>query len=171
MKLPSRGSPLILAAMALAIAACGRASPPSRESPAVDTAVGAARGATPVPRDEAVPAPVLDSGAPVAEDFVLSTNEPFWNARVEGAVVVLKGLEGERRLAVTRNQALFDGRLVMARDDVGALEIRITPWACRDSMAGADFPYTGRLTFEGADPIAGCARPASDPPPGEPAPD
>lgn len=169
MKLPSQGSPLILAAMALAIAGCGRASPPSRESPAVDTAVSAERGATPVPRDEAVPAPVLDSGAPVAEDFVLSTNEPFWNARVEGAVVLLTGLEGERRLAVTRNQALFDGRLVMARDDIGALEIRITPWACRDSMAGADFPYTGRLTFEGADPIAGCARPASDPPPGEPA--
>jgi uncharacterized membrane protein len=112
---------------------------------------------------------VLDSFAPTAPAFILSTNEPFWNARVDGDVLVLRGLDGERRLAITVNQALLDGRHVMAQDDAGQVEIRIAPMLCQDSMSGATFPYTGRLTFDGAAPIPGCARPASDPPPGEPA--
>ena len=78
-------------------------------------------------------------------------------------------VDGERTLTITVNQALPDGRHVMAQDDAGRVEIRIAPMLCQDSMSGADFPYTGRLTFDEAAPIPGCARPASDPPPGEPA--
>jgi uncharacterized membrane protein len=131
----------------------------------------ACSGLTPVteaPASAPVPAPVLDSFAPTAQAFILSTNEPFWQARVEGEVLVLTGLDGERRLEVTRNQALLDGRHVMARDGSGQVEVRIAPMLCQDSMSGATFPYTGRLSFDDGQPITGCARPASDPPPGEP---
>lgn len=153
----------LLALIGLASACGGRApatgTPPTRSS----------GGAEHPPAAAAVPAPVLDSFAPTAPAFILSTNEPFWNARIDGDLLVLKGLDGERRLAITVNQALPDGRHVMAQDDAGRVEIRIAPMLCQDSMSGADFPYTGRLTFDEATPIPGCARPASDPPPGEPA--
>jgi uncharacterized membrane protein len=115
-----------------------------------------------------IPAPVLDSQHEVAEAFVLSTNEPFWTVRVEGKVLVLTGLEGKRTLAVDSNERLFDGRHVMAHDSAGTLEVRVTERSCQDSMAGANFPYTGKLAFDGGKEIFGCARPASDPPPGEP---
>jgi len=115
-----------------------------------------------------IPAPVLDSEHDVAEAFVLSTNEPFWTVSVEGQVLVLTGLEGKRTLIVDSNERLFDGRHVMAHDSAGTLEVRVTERACQDSMAGADFPYTGKMSFDGGKEIFGCARPASDPPPGEP---
>lgn len=154
---------LLLATIVLA-SACGGRTPATGAPPPPGSA-----GANPPPASTAVPAPVLDSFAPTAPAFILSTNEPFWNARVDGDVLVLKGLDGERTLTVTVNQALPDGRHVMAHDDAGRVEIRIAPMLCQDSMSGADFPYTGRLAFDEAAPIPGCARPASDPPPGEPA--
>ena len=154
---------LLLAIVGLA-SACGSRAPATGTSP-----TRISDDAADPPRTSPVPAPVLDSFAPTGPAFILSTNEPFWNARVDGDVLVLKGLDGERRLTITVNQALPDGRHVMAQDDAGRVEIRIAPMLCQDSMSGADFPYTGRLTFDEAVPIPGCARPASDPPPGEPA--
>jgi len=118
--------------------------------------------------ESAIPAPVLDSEHNVADAFVLSTNEPFWTASVDGKTLVLTGLEGKRTLIVDTNKRLFDGRHVMAHDSAGTLEVRVTERYCQDSMSGADYPYTGKMAFDGGKVIFGCARPASDPPPGEP---
>lgn len=158
---------LIGLAVALAVAACDRAPPASETTP--PAAAAASEQSQPAPAAEAAVATAVDSSAAVATDFVLSTNEPSWNARVEAGVLVLTGLDGERRLNVTQDEALPDGRHVTAQDAAGAIEIRIAPIACQDSMAGASFPYTGSLILDGGTPIPGCARPASDPPPGEPA--
>ena len=118
--------------------------------------------------ESAIPAPVLDSEHDVAESFVLSTNEPFWRASVDGNTLALVGPDSKRTLAVDSNQRLFDGRLVMAHDSTGKLEVRITERSCQDSMSGAWYPYTGKMAFDDGQAIFGCARPASDPPPGEP---
>jgi uncharacterized membrane protein len=129
---------------------------------------GAVAPAATVGAGSAIPAPVLDSEQNVAEAFVLSTNEPFWSASVDANTLVLAGLEGKRTLAVDSNKRLFDGRLVMAHDSAGRLEVRITERTCQDSMSGALYPYTGKMAFDGGKEIFGCARPASDPQPGEP---
>ena len=60
---------------------------------------GAAAPAATGGAESAIPAPVLDSEHDVAEAFVLSTNEPFWTASVDGNTLVLVGLEGKRTLA------------------------------------------------------------------------
>jgi len=129
---------------------------------------GAAAPATSADGEFAIPAPVLDSEHNVADAFVLSTNEPFWTASVDGKTLALTGLEGKRTLIVDSNERLFDGRHVMAHDSAGTLEVRVTERSCQDSMSGADYPYTGKMAFDGGKEIFGCARPASDPPPGEP---
>jgi uncharacterized membrane protein len=69
---------------------------------------------------------------------------------------------------VDSNERLFDGRLVMAHDSTGRLEVRITERTCPDSMSGALYPYTGKMAFDGGQAIFVCARPASDSQPGEP---
>lgn len=109
-----------------------------------------------------VPAPVPGSGTQIAADFVLSTNEPSWRASVRGDRVVLAGLDGERTLSVRLNEAVFGGRHVMAYDAAGDVDLRITPRACQDTMSGKDFPFTGKLAFDGGAPITGCARPAAE---------
>ncbi|MEZ5463571.1 hypothetical protein [Dokdonella sp.] len=147
------------------LAACSKSSAPDVKegSQPAQTAANPAGESV-----EIMPPPVLDSQHFVEEEFILSTNEPFWNAHVERGSLVLKGLEGERRLAVDSNNVLFDGRSVMAHDAKGTIEIRITERLCQDNMSGASFPYTGKIAFDGGQEIMGCARPASDPPPGEP---
>ncbi|WP_157062446.1 hypothetical protein [Pseudoxanthomonas dokdonensis] len=110
------------------------------------------------------PAPLYTAGADLPANFVLSTNEPFWQGSVEGGRVLLRGLDGERSLSVDENQLLPDGRLVNAHDASGRVMLRITPRPCQDSMSGADFPYTGKLAFDDGQAIAGCARPAGTAP-------
>lgn len=106
-------------------------------------------------------------GAPVAmaKTFVLSSNDPFWQATVNEKRVLLEGLDGQRMLVIDRHEVLFDGRHVMAHDERARIEIRVTARACRDSTSGAWFPYTGKMALDGGADVMGCARPASDPPP------
>jgi uncharacterized membrane protein len=94
----------------------------------------------------------------MAPNFVASTNEPFWTVSVKGDAVVLTGLDGERELALQSNEQLFDGRNVIATDEKGRVEVRVTPRACQDSMSGEDFPYTVRVTVDQDAPVLGCAR-------------
>jgi uncharacterized membrane protein len=101
----------------------------------------------------------MDAQQWISPYFVLSTNEPSWQARVDEGVVVLTGLDGQRRFEVDRNEALFDGRMVMAHDATGTLELRVTEVLCMDSMSGESFPYTGRLAIDGASPVMGCGGP------------
>ena len=106
------------------------------------------------------PAPVLDAPASLPDRFEVATEEPTWSARVEGsASVALAGPDGKQRiLPVEMHEAVFDGRYVQARDATGMVEIRITPRLCLD-RASTQYPYTARLTIEGAAPVLGCGRP------------
>lgn len=119
---------------------------------------------------QAAPPPVIDAPAVLPADFVVSTNEPFWQARVQGPEVLLAGPSVERRFRIEMNDAVFDGRYVLARDAGGTLETRIASRLCQDSMSGAVFPYTARLTIDGEAPVLGCARGLDDPLPAEPGP-
>ena len=146
----------ILPIMATSIAACAVAPTPGGNA----TPSAATR---PSP-----PAPVLDAPAVLPADFVVSTNAPFWQARVQGFEVLLAGPSAERIFRIEMNDAVFDGRYVLARDASGTLETRIASRLCQDSMSGAGFPYAGELVIDGADPARGCARPADMPPPRPP---
>lgn len=95
--------------------------------------------------------------------FIVSTNEPFWQARVDGASLALTGADGERKLVVESNEASATGRHVLARDASGTLEVTVTDKACQDDMSGAAFPFTGSLAFDGAAASPGCARRLTDP--------
>jgi uncharacterized membrane protein len=134
---------LLMSALSGACAACAGTAPATRLLH-VQAAARAADGPQSLPAN-----------------FVLSTNEPFWRARVEGGLVLLTGPQGQRRLAVERNQVLLDGRIVNARDAAGNVELRITERLCMDSMSGAMFPYTGRLAVDDGAPATGCGGPSS----------
>lgn len=114
----------------------------------------------PSPAPLAGPVPVQDVPANLPERFEVATVDPTWSAHVYGsAQVVLDGPDGPQRvLRVETHQAVFDGRYVQARDAAGMVEIRITPRLCLD-RASIQYPYTARLTIEGAAPVLGCGRP------------
>lgn len=104
-----------------------------------------------------------------AEDVIVSTNEPFWQARVEGDTVVLTGIDmAERRFSSARSAMTMDGRRVDASDAAGDVVLIVRSMRCEDDMSGARFPMTGLLTIDGRGPFRGCARPASMPPPQPP---
>ncbi|QCO67599.1 hypothetical protein E5843_07115 [Luteimonas yindakuii] len=115
------------------------------------------------------PSAAAPAGDPaLAQDLVVSTNEPFLQARMEGGVLVLTGVDiGERRLVVERS--IVDGttRTIIGRDATGSVEARVHARPCEDSMSGAAFPLSGELTVDGNGPHPGCARPAAMPAPGE----
>ena len=113
----------------------------------------------PPPTPPAPPPPSGDAEQSIPAAFVVSTNEPFWQARVEGAVVQLTGPDRKRTFSVTSNEAVFDGRVVTARDDLGSLELRVTERLCQDSMSGDSFVYTARLALDKEAPVEGCGRP------------
>jgi len=102
---------------------------------------------------------VSDAPQAIPADVVLSTSEPFWKVRVADGVVLLTGLHAQRRLAVQRNEPLFDGRAVTARDDTGTLELRVTERLCIDGVSGKQFAYTGRLVVDGGVAVIGCGAP------------
>ena len=135
---------------ALPLAGCDRA--PS----AVDPAATA---------DAPVQAPAASAQALPAE-FVVSTNEPFWQARVEGGEVVLDGPDVDgRRFSIDRQDEGDGARVVHARDAAGTISVTLRPGPCQDSMSGAEFPHAGEVTIDGVGPAPGCARPAGTPPP------
>lgn len=121
--------------------------------------------AAPSPGAGAAPADARPLDAPVAlpPAFIVSTNEPFWQVTVSGGSVLLVGIDARRSLMLESNEPVFDGRLVMARDASGTVEVRVAGRACQDSMSGAWFPYTARVVLSGAAPISGCARGVEDP--------
>jgi len=120
--------------------------------------------------DSAAPAPPTASAAgEAAEDVIVSTNEPFWQARVEGDMVVLTGIDmAERRFRGARSAMTMDGRRIDASDAAGDVVLIVRRMRCEDDMSGARFPMTGLLTIDGRGPFHGCARPASMPPPQPP---
>lgn len=110
--------------------------------------------------------PAIDAGVPI----VVSTNEPFLQARIEGDVLVLTGVDVDRRVLTVEELANNgDSRTIVARDATGSVAVRVRDVACEDSMSGAAFPLSAQLTVDGDGPHPGCARPASMPVPVPPA--
>lgn len=116
-----------------------------------------------------VPLPAAGTPPPAAAlagDMVVSTNEPFWQARVEGREVVLDGPDVQgRRFRIDSDEEMAGVRVVVASDAGGGIALRISPPDCQDSMSGARFPLTGELEIDSARGAEGCARPAGMPPP------
>ena len=132
------------------LAACSATTrPPSQSQPAGPDA------------NAVQPAPVQDAPADLPDRFEVSIQEPKWSARVEGSArVVLDGPGGQQRvLRVEMHDAVFDGRYVQARDAQGMVEIRVTPRLCQAPGSATPYPYTARLTIEGAAPLMGCGQP------------
>ncbi|WP_165942235.1 hypothetical protein [Luteimonas arsenica] len=151
--------PLLLV-LAIPLVACDRAATPADASMPDDDAGGAVVDAPAVPGEGTSTLPA---------EFVVSTNEPFWQARVEGGEVVLNGPDVDnRRFTIDTDDAGDDARVVNASDGAGAISVTLLPGPCQDSMSGATFPLAGELTIDGIGPTPGCARPADMPPPGEP---
>ena len=160
-------------AFVLMLPACRDAqqsSMPSTDDAAAPTAATEPTGAGPAPMpEEEAPAMPGPPTTMIPDDIVVSTNEPFWNARVEDGEIVLTGAgQPERRLTVESAQVTGDSSTIRASDANGNLLIEVRPQACQDSMSGAEYPFTGSLAFDGEAAIMGCARPASMPAPGEP---
>lgn len=160
--------------LALPLAACGSPSPDNEVLPDAENAA-AANGAiaTPpadtAPTNAALPAP----GSPsLPDDLIVSTNEPFWQARVSRDAVVLTGIDQpERRMRIVNSNEASDGRVIRARDARGTVDVTIRNTPCEDSMSSARFPFSGSLSISGRGSAEGCARLASAPPPREPAPE
>ena len=103
--------------------------------------------------------PPSDAQQAIPDRFVVSTNEPFMTARVDGDVLLLTMPHGQRSLKIERNEAVFDGRVVSARDAAGIVELRVTERLCIDSMSGSQHPYTGHISVESRAPVLGCGGP------------
>ncbi|PJJ99422.1 hypothetical protein CO641_07660 [Lysobacteraceae bacterium NML91-0213] len=151
---------LLATSLAVLLGACDGTPTETAPSPAAtsDVASDAAPHASP-----GVGVPADDAGVP--DSVVISTNEPFFQARVEEGVLTLTGVDaGERRIPVERSEVDGGVRVIVA----GGVEARVREAPCEDSMSGASFPLSGELIVDGSGPHAGCARPAAMPPPGEP---
>lgn len=141
-------------------------APEAPPAPVASNAAAAARVAgDDGPRASTGVAGGADQALP--EAFVVSTNEPFWNARVEAAGIVLNGPDvSDRRFALAGGDSAPAGRVVRGLDDAGrTIEVRITAGPCEDSMSGAVFPYRGWVAVDGGSAASGCARPADMAPP------
>ena len=151
---------LIRTAFAAAVLLCG-CEGTGRGSGTSPGATGASAPVSPSPSGGVASLP-----ATLPADFVVSTNEPFWQARVDGGEVLLDGPEVEgRRFVIDTRQDADGARAVVARDAGGSITVRLSPGPCQDSMSGAEFPFAGELEIDGAGPAHGCARPAHMPPP------
>lgn len=140
-------------AVALPLAACDR-TPTAATPPASAQAPTAAAG---------------NAASTLPVEFIVSTNEPFWQARVAAGEVVLDGPDvAGRRFTIDRQDEGDGARVVHASDAAGTLSVTLMPGPCQDSMSGAEFPQAGELIVDGIGPTPGCARPADMPPPAPP---
>ncbi|MCD9026673.1 hypothetical protein LDO26_00395 [Luteimonas sp. BDR2-5] len=148
----------------LLLAACG-GTPPAGDA---DRA-GTDEGATAAPAAGVSASEESGDAHTADEDVIVSTNEPFWQARVEGDSIVLTGVDApERRLSGASSSMTAGGRRIAASDAAGEVVVTVRRMRCEDDMSGAVFPMTGLLAIDGGAAIRGCARPATMPPPKPP---
>lgn len=140
--------------VALALAACNDRSEP-------------APAATPTPRPMATVTP-LPVASTVPDRITVTTNEPFYSARVSADAVVLTGVDmPARRLTIIDRTIAADRRSWTARDDRGTVTVTAIHSACEDDMSGAPRDFTGLLAL-GDRTVRGCAFTGTPaPPPGE----
>lgn len=170
----------VLVAVSFALGACSAVTngPQHDDGPASVGNPSAERG--PAETDASAPVanprprPIDVQEDTVQADVIVSTNEPFWSARVEDDEVSLTGVDHpERRLPVVASEvmphAAAMARRIHARGESVDLVIEVRAEPCQDSMSGAQYPLSASLSFDGSDPVEGCARPASMPIPPVPA--
>ncbi len=104
------------------------------------------------------PTPVGDVQQSLPPTFDVATPAPGPRLQVRGGTLVLHEAGSERRLRIERNEALFDGRVVTARDAAGVVEVRITARLCFGD-GDAQSPYTARVLIGDAAPVMGCGGP------------
>lgn len=106
----------------------------------------------------AAPPPPALKGA-----LILSTNEPFYHARVEDGYIDLSGLDVESvRLKASGIVNFANGRRWTGGKGRDQVTVQILEEPCVDSMSGAPFPFSGVLIV-GKTTVHGCARPADAP--------
>ena len=139
---------------ALPLAACDRSPTANGEPPVATRAPAATDG---------------NAASTLPVEFIVSTNEPFWQARVAAGEVVLDGPDVAGRRFTIDRQADGDGaRVLHASDAAGTISVTLMPGPCQDGMSGAEFPQAGELIVDGIGPTSGCARPADMPAPAPP---
>ncbi len=132
-----------LVALALALTGCN-----DRREPAP------AATPTPQPTAPASPQPVTST---VPDRITVTTNEPFYSAKVSTDAVVLTGVDmPARRLTIIDRTIATDRRSWTARDDRGTVIVTAIRSACEDDMSGAPRDFTGTLTL-GDRTVRGCA--------------
>jgi uncharacterized membrane protein len=144
--------PYPLAALLL-LAACNGGSPTAdpAEAPA-DPYVPEATA------EPAAAAPAAPSRLP--QDLVVATNEPFWNAAVEGDRVVLTGADSPRReLRIVSDDTVSATRRIVARDARGRVTVEVIDRPCVNDMSGLPFPHSGTISIGAQGPFRGCAAP------------
>ncbi len=84
-------------------------------------------------------------------------NEPFWAAWISRAGIVFKAPGREDRTWANIDEKPLDqGFLYTGTGSAGRIEIRIIDEPCRDSMSGAYFAYSARVTLD-SEEFGGCA--------------
>ncbi|MHA3842036.1 hypothetical protein ACX0GZ_12545 [Sphingomonas aestuarii] len=154
----------IILLLALPLAACNSSQDEQAQSNATSTDNIA----------NEVPAALPEPWRQPTEDneYFVATNEPFISAETKGEALLLRAVgEGDRAMRIVTRTPTPDGRRFVARDDRGEVIVTISGTACEDDMSGARYPLTGAIAIAGRRVANGCARPASAPPPGEPAPE
>ncbi len=119
----------------------------------------------PTPQPTATPVPVTST---VPAQITVTTNEPFYSAKVTGDAVFLSGVDQpERRLTITDRTIAADRRSWTGRDTGGSITVTAIRSACQDDMSGAPRNFVGTLTL-GDRTVRGCGFTGTPaPPPGE----
>jgi uncharacterized membrane protein len=107
----------------------------------------------------ATPRPVLDSAVQVPARLEVRNAQPSWSMFVDPHTVRITSAKEQRVLRVLQDEPLFDGRLVIAQDAQGTVELRVAAKACQPLPSHNAFPYSVRLSIPGRPPQLGCARP------------
>lgn len=143
-----------LVALALALTGCNDRREPA---PAITP--------TPQPTETTAPAPATST---VPDRITVTTNEPFYSAKVSADAVLLTGVDmPARRLTIIDRTIAADRRSWTARDDRGSITVTAIRSACQDDMSGAPRDFAGTLTL-GDRTVRGCAFTGTPaPPPGE----
>jgi len=87
---------------------------------------------------------------------VLGT-EPFWSARIEGAILSYSTPENADGTQVAIRRFAGNGGLGISGElDGSPLQLAITPGECSDGMSDRAYPYTATLAL-GSENLLGCA--------------
>lgn len=104
-------------------------------------------------------APSQGNGPPLPASFTALGTEPFWAAKVEGAILLYQTPEDQagRRVAVTRRTTDVGAELSGTLDGA-PLILAIGPGPCSDGMSDTVYSHSAELRI-GRELLKGCAKP------------